>query len=174
MRVWALLAVVFGLGACSPALSTPPRVDCRASCSIKHVVRVDPAFSKEEVPVVWKGLTAWTESTFGAVCFVPEGDAGRRGFSLVVVRGENQTWLRPYIDEWASRGAIYHDGSIVIAMDVSRSALDAIVAHEAGHALGLDHVWTENSVMYYRTTGLLVEGHLNPTDRALFWRERCR
>ncbi len=171
MKFRYLLAVV-GLTACSPA-SGPPKLRCERPCSERQIVRVDPAFTTDEVKDVWRGLRAWTRASRGSVCFTPqEGDAG---FTLAIVRGEDQTWLRPYINSWSGRAAIYKGGTIVIAMNVSRSALDEVVAHEAGHALGLEHASDTASVMYYKTHPITIEkGQLPAVDRDTFIQTRCR
>lgn len=47
--------------------------------------------------------------------------------------------------------------------------LVSVLAHEFGHALGIDHVEGEDSVMYYLLTERTTTPTLSAADRAAFW-----
>jgi hypothetical protein len=159
----------FCLTACS---LEPPRLRCEQPCAEHHIVRIDPSFSTAEQKEVWRGLRAWTRASSGSVCFDPQ--ARDEGYNLVVIRGTDQRALRPYINDWDQRSALYKDGTIVVAMSVVNNSLGETVAHEAGHSLGLNHAALP-SVMYYKPhEATVTNGQLPSVDRATFMRTRCR
>lgn len=170
MKKWGAAGILLTLAACAPR--STPRVDCKTACAVEYRVRVDPAFSDAEKREVWFGLYSWSRATGGTVCYRPQD---QHGFNVVVIRGANQQALRPYIDHEEQYAGIYKDGTIVVAMDVGWHKLSSIIAHEAGHGLGLPHAPQAStlSVMHFKS-GELVDNDLDASDRDAFYQYRCK
>lgn len=66
----------------------------------------------------------------------------------------------------------YHDRTITIFEYVSEEELTLVLAHELGHALALDHVEDETSLMYYLMDKQTVEKGASESDLEEFVR-RC-
>lgn len=96
-------------------------------------------------------------------------DLGERGNALVASYNQNVgTFNERFGETREFTQGDYSKGHINIYTYKDETELQTVLAHELGHALSLDHVEGDSSVMYYLIGEQSADLHLSETDLAEF------
>jgi hypothetical protein len=109
--------------------------DCPGACAHPTGYTLDPRFDADERLLVEQAMHVWERGTGGRVCFVPGGR------DLVVEKVGRSEELRPWDDAWAQHVG-YARGDHIWLVEAGLpdpGEFRALVAHEIGHHLGLEH-----------------------------------
>jgi hypothetical protein len=156
-RSFSIVLLLGTLGAGSgPSVSDATA--CPGACEVHVGYEVDPAFSEQEQQHIADAAAVWERGSGGRVCFQ------KGGHDLRFIRLEHQRDLSPFDDEWQNHVALNKSGRIwIVPSKVDEPGeYVALVIHEIGHHLGLNHI-EDTSATYMHST-------INDTPRFLWKR----
>lgn len=175
---YALFAVIlFIIGSCcgsAPHFFEPSKKP--SGTLVARDVYIDPAFKEEEREAISAAMDSWIEAANGLV-ELKYGTEYFCGDKLIIqpVLSTSQI-VKDYQNEKKNFGLLgltWHDGCtwrIILVIDrLSRqNDLRILATHEIGHALGVDHVEDDRSVMHYTYRYGYTAGCLTKEDMTGF------
>lgn len=150
------MALVLGSAGASGGAQVSDAATCPGTCSFTVRYSIDSAFSEDERAIIHEAAHTWQTGSGGRACFEPGGA------DLTFIRLASQRDLEPFDDDWPYHVALNKGGRIWIVPSKldERGEYLALVIHEIGHHLGLNHV-DDVSMTYMHTT-------INDTPRSLW------
>jgi hypothetical protein len=120
---------------------------CPGACERPVAYTLDPQLGDDERALIEQAMRVWQEGTGGRVRYVPGGT------DLVIERVDRPDQLQPWDPDWTRHVALAKGNRIwIVAATVDDpGAYRALVVHELGHHLGINHI-EDTPVTYMHST----------------------